>query len=1212
MAQSTVDCSYIKGKTTLNQLELPTCYGYPDGSISVASQIIGLPTGLSITYYFDFGMPQSGNGLYYQVVKGGKHTIVTENTIDGCRDTLVINMPDRDSISVTTSIERVTCDELQGSFTAIAKGGTGVLDLSWNTTPILIKTPTINNIASGETRTITVIDENGCEVSKTLTMPAPLPLSVNTDVLDSRCFGDNSGSIALTPLNGFTPYSYKWTGPNGAPNTAITAKIENLKPGTYSVTVNDGKICSFVGSFDIKEAAEIIFDEVKIGTASCQTTTDGHITVKVVGGTAPYNYLWSNGATTPRIENLSGGNYKILVNDAIGCKVDSTIKVALQYPYTTTKQITSTTCHDKTDGTAEVNPLGGTNPFKYQWSDGKSQVTNKAIDLAAGLYYVTTTDAYGCLAIDTVVIGKPDELKLTLVATPVTCHDSNDGSITATYTGGNGNVLYTWCDGQTTMDKTKTLLKAGVCKVVIRDDKSCVATDSIEVKAPLPLKIDNIIIEPIKCFGDNNASAECIVSGGKPTYSFRWNDPNAQILAKANNLGKGDYKVVVSDANNCSVEGNVNIKEPVKIDFTTEVSSPKCFGDDSGNFTILPKGGTPKYSIKWTNGALNDTTFQLDKASAGVYQFTLTDGNGCKISDSLRILAPEKMLLELEQTQQGCHKAGTNILAIKDLSGGTPGYQYEWNNGSTNQMLTNISAAKYTLTVTDANLCTVVADYNVKDLDSIYVELAFVKPTCNGAKDGQIAVTFVSGGIGTAGNVSDYTYYWDSTPQQFTALAEELAGGRKYEVVVADGQGCKGKASLLLGQPSLILLKTIATDVKCFEGTDGTAEVTAKGDNPFISYQWNDSQSQTTATATALKEGTYKVVVTDDKGCTATDVAVINAPTAIELAKKTIVNNKCFNQLAGSITVETRGGTEPYNYEWSNKENSNKVSELKAGSYTLTITDKNACKSINAFVITEPDPIEVTANTTDVTCFDLKDGTISIKAKGGTAPYKYSADGAIYNGRSIVVGLRAGNYNVYVKDINDCINDATVTVSQPDKFELEVIGDTTLYYGLTAPLATSYKNNVGEVRFEWTAPSNDWLSCLTCPKVDVKAKTTSTIYVKAKDENNCKAEAFATIKLRRDKSVFVPTGFSPNNDKENDVLMIHGKNDVKVSFFRVFDRWGEMLFEAKDFQVNDPNIGWDGTYRGANMPAGSYVWFMQVEYPNGEKDNEKGSSMLLR
>jgi gliding motility-associated-like protein len=1198
------DCNYIKGFLSITTILKPTCYGGSDASILANAIGSGGSGGVSINYYID-GMPNTIPSPIFNNLTSGWHVIISESSQDKCRDTLKVFIPEPDSIDLKVKIDTVSC--LLGSFTAVASGGNpGPLDIFWNTQPLATHSPTLGNIAQGETWTVTAKDVRQCTKSLTVTMPAPNPLKVNVVVQDAKCKGEAAGNIFLYP-DGTPPYSYKWADSNGnLPST--DDKLLKIAAGNYFVTITDASSCTYTNQLTVKDGVEIKLDK-KVSTASCTTSNDGAIEIIASGGSTPYTYLWSNNATTAKIEKLSGGNYKIVVLDGNGCRAEETISVAFLYPYSTVKSITNTTCHDTKDGVAEITPIGGTSPFTYIWSDSKNQTNSKAIDLEPGTYFVTATDAYKCIHIDTLTISKPTPLALSMQATAAKCHDSKDGGVVAQVSGGNGNYLVKWCDGFFGLNRDN--LPGGLCDVTVTDDKGCVLNDVIDIPKPTKLTIDDIIITDVNCFGETNGALEGQVSGGTSPYNYQWNDANMQLLPKATNLNKGNYTLRISDANGCTTTKSADVNEPTQLTALAQVSSPKCFGDANGSFELIADGGNGQYKYTWSIGTVVNSTSKQTNVASGNYSFTITDAKNCSITDTFVLNDPQPISFDIVQTFRSCAGQNQNTAEVKNIQGGSPTFKYEWSNGQNQDKAINLPEGIIAVTITDNNLCNATKDITIQELDSIQATLQFLSPSCYGFRDGEAGVITVKGGIGND-IPSNYSYVWNTTPIQTTQFVYDIIGNRKYEVIITDAQGCIGSSSIFVFQPNPIVLSTKKVDAKCYDSQDGEIEVVATSDNPNFLYEWNDSNKQTDAKAIGLKAGDYTVTVTDGKNCTATTSVKINQPPAIQITNAKLTNNKCFGDIVGSIALSAEGGIGTLKYAWINKENTPNISQLKAGTYSVTISDSNQCNVIKDYTITEPAELQIGLDPTDVTCFGLKNGAIEISAKGGTKPYSYSSNGSDFNGLGKLVGLTAGNYDVYVKDINGCINVSTVAVEQPDKFEVEILDDVTVAFGEVAELKAEYKNNVGKVQLKWSSPAEEVLNCKICEDVTVKTKTTTTINLEVTDQNGCKAEDFAVVAVIKEGEIFVPTGFSPNNDGKNEKLMVHGKSNIKILSFRVYDRWGEMIFEVKDFKPNDDAYGWDGTFRGTNMPSGAYAWVIEVEYPSGDTEKTRGGTTLLR
>ena len=221
-------------------------------------------------------------------------------------------------------------------------------------------------------------------------------------------------------------------------------------------------------------------------------------------------------------------------------------------------------------------------------------------------------------------------------------------------------------------------------------------------------------------------------------------------------------------------------------------------------------------------------------------------------------------------------------------------------------------------------------------------------------------------------------------------------------------------------------------------------------------------------------------------------------------------------------------------------------------------------------------------------------------------------NGKDYNGISQIVGVKAGKYDVYVKDANNCIWFDNVTVASPPRFMVEASPDITINLGDKIPLFANVSNNRGTVTLTWRQPYDSTLSCLKCPNPFAKPMSTILYVVNGVDTIGCTASDSVKVTVQKPRNVLVPTGFTPNEDQINDILVVHGRTGTIIKVFRIYDRWGEMLYEAKEFKVNDESFGWDGKFRGQYMNTGQYVWYLEAQYIDGATEIYKGHTTLLR
>ena len=1192
-------------KVTITSLTPPTCYGDTDGSIAIQYEGLSTTGATPILQYQVDNGPLYSQPIITGTVSGGNHLLFANDIANGCKDTLMFFMPQPDSITLNVAIDTARCSNNNlGKFTALPTGGTGIFSYYWSTFPGTT-TATLNNVFGNVTRNILVTDAKGCKRDKNVTMPLISGLLASPKIDSIKCYGANSAKITLNIGAATVPVVYKWK-KNNVNFGGNTGSIASLSPAVYTVTVTDASACTYTNSFTITEPLPLKIDAI-VKKASC-TAPDGEITVTAKGGTPNYTYLWNyQNAKTQTISGLGAGNFTVKVTDKNNCTLDSTYIIPVTNNLNATIQANNTKCNTSNDGEISITIVGG-GTATYAWSDPNKQTTATAKNLAAGTYTVTITDPSGCTLEKTADVQKAVSITFQLTPTAAKCFNSTTEKITANANGGNGGFTYTWNTSATGASIDK--LSPGVYSATVTDAKGCTAEEKTTITSPSAIKFSNLKTVDVKCFGDNNGEASINATGGTGVFTYKWSDPNAQITNKSINLAAGNYEVSATDANGCVLSKTVEIKTPDKIQNTLTVKMPKCNNSIDGEISTSASGGLAPYTYVWEN--LLAKTPAIQNVNSGFYTVSITDKNKCQVTDTVTLINPPKLNLVLSQVEKSC--AGlSNSATVVDVQGGISPFTYLWDdkNKTTDKLLSKIAKGTYTVAVTDANKCQTTASISVTEQDSIIANLVFVKPTCFEKTDGQIGISIIKGGAGN-GDLTKYNYTWNTSPPQIAPQITDLKGGKNYIVSLSDNVGCKGVATVFLPQPAAITLTPNIKQVKCFDGKDGEITIVAKGENPNFSYTWSHDPNNKINTSTDLISGDYIINVTDDKNCEATATIKMVEPEPLSLASKTVKNNLCFGEEKGEIKVTTNGGVGGYKYLWSNGFKVDKITELKAGKYTITVNDINNCLVSETIQIKEPEELGFEVETKSVTCFGGKDGRAKFVPQGGTKPFLYSINGTNYNGKSELAGLASGTYTLYMKDNNGCISSQDLAIVEPDKFTIKPTPDTSIYYGKSVTLSAVPSNNQGNVTLDWATPSKESISCTKCDSAIVTAKISMSVILKATDEKGCVATGITNIQIVRSKDVFVPTGFSPNFDTNNDKLIIHGREGTKVLWFRVYDRWGEQVFENTNFDVNCMMCGWDGSFRGSAMPSGTYIWTAEVEAINGEHNLLKGNVTVVR
>lgn len=932
-------------------------------------------------------------------------------------------------------------------------------------------------------------------------------------------------------------------------------------------------------------------------------------------------YLSCSNCPTPNAAPDQNTTFTVQIDDNYGCTTSNTASIDVF-----SSPAPQASCNPLVNGMLEINwpALQDADYYEININGNGWQQVNQTT-YSAGPFqggssptievraFFSATSCYSDIS-TTICQVLACDLLTTVDVTSPTCVDAENGEAIVHTSNGTPPYLYSLNGGAFGPDSTFSNLPNGNYSVIVMDGMNCRDTVDFSVVGQTGFTIDMQVVNHVSCFGGSDGRATVNLTGATSPVDFQWNDPLMQGTQTASNLSGGQYSVTVTDANNCEGSGSVIINEPPELNLRVSVTDVDCYGANSGSIRVIPSGGVPPHTYNWNDPA-GQTTPTARNLAPGNYTVTVTDANGCQKTIGGQINEPASALvINVVQSRESCF-GKNNSQAMVSASGGTGNnYLIYWENGDNTTTVNNLRNDEfYSVTVQDENGCTAIDSVFITQLDSITINTTAIAPTCFDGADGRIGVTFVEGG----NPAGVYDYEWDNG--ETGPLLTGLIGNWYYTVTVSDIQGCTGKKTIYVDRPEEIQFDINKTDVACFNGTEGNITLSnITGEHPIQSYQWDaNTGNQTGPSAMNLAAGRYFVTLTDTVGCTKTQSVEIKQPSAIEITFE-VVDNDCYGDNKGEISASVKGGV-PYNngplylLDWSNGQAGFELEGLNTGLYTVTVQDQNNCIKTGEVEVGSAPAMEGNLEAENVSCNGDRDGRITIDVEGGKIPLSYSLDGVKFNGSPVLIGLPAGSYTVYVKDANDCVWIDQTFIREPAPFTVDA-GPSAIeiFEGESVQLQAVVENGVGNVQLSWTEPFGGTLSCLNCPNPVATPSNSLRYQLYGVDENGCEAEDMIAIWVKKERIVMVPTGFSPNGDNTNDLLLVHGKEGTYVNSFRVFNRWGELVFETGDFYVNDKNTGWDGRFRGKDLHSGVYIWHLEVEYEDGAVDNISGETTLLR
>ena len=1055
------------------------------------------------------------------------------------------------------------------------------------------------------TYTAYISDASGCQRQMNVVVGAPPPLSIALVETPPTCFGGDNGALRATVSGGIPPYHYLWNDPQNQ----TSPHAVNLRAGIYALTVSDRNGCTATATATLNSPTEIVVSVTAVA-ARCHGEASGVAAVTTSGGIGPYQYQWANGQTTSVAAGLPAGFHGVTITDAVGCAKATFALITQPPPLMLSTTTVEPTCANRTDGSASVSAQGGTGAFSYIWSTTPLQHTATAVNLAAGTYTVTVGDQNSCTATATVTLQAPSPIAVALAVEDVRCHGQTSGTISATAQGGIGTLSYTWSTTPAQTTATAVQLAAGTYTVTVSDLNACSTTASATVTQPAPLAL-KLIPQPIRCFGESSGSLFTDASGGIGPYTYAWS--SGETTADLSQKAAGTYTLTLTDANGCTATAVASLEQPPALQWVAQQRDIACHGQLTGRLSISPIGGTPPYTALWSGpGVSGLTLLTLDQLGPGQYALTLTDANGCTQTEAFVLTQPPAPLtLTLIPTVDTLCAEQARQSVAAEAAGGMPPYTYSWSTGGSTISSALLPPGSHTVTVSDANGCTTTAETQIAQLPVLSVQVSLEKVDCAHGGSAVVSGAFYGSVPAEMGHLA---FQWSTSPPQTGLRATGLAPDHTYTVTATDARGCTAVQSIAI--PAALTVRTAivrATPPRCFGSADGQLTASAWGGTPPYTYTWSSHGTPADSTASGLRAGVYTVTVSDRAGCTGTASITLTQPTALK-ARLQAEAVRCHGENSGAISAAPEGGTPPYQFAWPNGQSTPRITHLSAGTYTLTLTDAHGCTLAASANVLQPPPLLGTAIPQGTLCFGAHTGQIALNAQGGTPPYRYALNGTAWKGSALQIGLPAGVYEPQIADQNGCtIALPPVVLEQRPPLTVTIGPDTILRFGQSIALQTTVSNAQPPLQYAWSAEDGPWLSCTHCPNPTVQGLAfTRWFTLQVTDALGCLGVGRLRLEVEKHWSAQVPTAFSPNGDGVNDLLIVHGSPGGRVLSFDLYDRWGEHVFSAVNFAVDDPDVGWDGTLRGQPLNPGVFVWVLQVEWPDGSRETLHGQTMLVR
>ncbi len=1045
------------------------CSNTPEGS---ATAIV---TGGTPNFSYSWDDPLNQTTPTANNLQAGVYNVVVED-INGCIATNSIEIFEPSPMQGSPFSDPSDCIGTTGSARVFPlSGGAPPYIHSWNTGATSVS---LSSVPGGVIYTDTIRDSNGC----ILVVDVPVseaggPTSATLTANQINCFDSCNGSVAVAGvLGGLPPYNYLWNDPSAS----TTSMVTDLCTDTLLVIIEDANGCAYIPPRIIIGQPDEIEPNLTVIDESCIGASNGTIASNPSGGNAPYEFIWMDGSDNPTLTDLTQGNYSLTITDVNNCSKPISTSINVSPNLNVSIVSTNVNCNGDETGSLEATVTGGISPIAYQWGVNANNATNNTVNnLSEGTYNLTVTDNAGCTVEESAVIQQNDEIISVATITNTLCGFSQ-GEVTTTTSGGTSPYSYNWLVGGQSSSSISSQL-AGIYPLVITDFLGCRDTFVYVVTNTNGPTLTKSITN-VTCFDGNNGSATIAASEGTPPYSYNW-VPNISSDSAISNVTAGEYYVEVTDANNCSSIDTVVISEPLEITVDFTKSDPLCNGSSDGQILATISNAIVPVTYAWDNG---DNVPFITDLNAGSYSITVQDARGCQSTQTINLVNPEVITISETIKDLDCDNDASGQILVS-ATGGTPGYSFDWNNGTNGPVISNLDSGSYTVIVTDDNNCTTSGMYVVNEPNPIEINSVINNTNC-GLSFGSITAT-PSGGVGA------YLYSW-SPGASITGNLSSLSAG-VYQLTITDANDCRATEIFNITNTDGPIVSVINDTLNCYQGTNGIlTAVVSGGSSPTYSYVWNDVNLQNTATASGLTNGLYQVIVTDDNNCPTIGTAEVVQPEQL-IADYTFVNPDCNTLCDLEATITTTGGTGNYNFIWPANAASQTTAtaiNLCGGNYIVTITDGNLCEIQTLIELVDTSSLDAQIDFNNISCNNNMDGYASVTAMDGLAPYSFTWSNSSSN--PFISNLDAGTFIVTVTDQQGCEVIDSVVITQPTELTTVTTSTDILCSGDISGSANTIVNG-GSAPYQYNWSPNGGTTS------SISNLENTTHYVTITDNNGC-------------------------------------------------------------------------------------------------------------
>ncbi len=966
------------------------------------------PFSYDLTYYFDSNLPNT----YFFCVKDSA----------GCTAVSSIELTVGEPLVFEFETEANECiGDTDGSINITISGGTApfrvVVNNQSDTLLLAGNSYFMDELVSGTYR-VEIIDARDCAIAQDIVVPSLSNLSLDAQIVDvGPCSYSENGSISVNPSGGIAPYNihFLWDDDQVTMEEGEGPVVkEGLAVGDYSVIVTDNLGCALQFVYGVSGPIELSV-VTSIQNATCEAVADGSISIlSFTPASAQLQYsIGGDFVSDANFADLATGAYVLTVKDEFDCILEVPFDIGVMRVMTATAIPVDPDCFETATGQINISASNTALLLSYSLNQGPlvgSFGNSFTIpDLTEGTYDVRIYDAVGCFVdIENITLVDPPQLLLSIEITEDANCDSFEGTLTGTPEGGTPPYTFQWNGNPLLNSPVLQNVPPVIQLLQVTDSKGCTETASETISFFPEMSTSVTQLSPEFCDrSDGWITVQTI--GGLSPLQYTWSHDPSINDTSVEGLTAGIYTLTITDANLCTdvLEIEVPFVEAVQLSWSNVI--PAYCVDGTGSLEVMGAQAPTPYVYEWSH----DPNLSLPIAEnlfSDTYTVTVTDGNLCSslISEDIDYFPPPQ--LELTYTFSNCNADNGDIAVAVRQNTGTAPFQYTWSHDPTlnANIAPDLAPGTYFVTVTDVHGCTAVASQYIGEIPGPVVQPFITSSTC-GEANGSVSLS-INGGV------SPYQVSWNNG---MTGLFVEGLAEGMYTFTLTDFYGCETSVMIQMnGSNGIDEVQVAAIDSYC-NNNSGVISLSVEGGVAPYQYQWNHNALLQGAQAFQLGEGIYQVTVTDNQGCTFVISKEIHLVPAPSIAVLDVQNSLCRDG-NGLIYIEGSGQGD-LQYEWTSGVSNGPLADmLSAGTYRVTVTDENACTTIENFIILADPELELIIMDEGPDVCGTHSGFLSLEVifAEGTVSYEWGHDPS-YQGNTIT-GLSAGIYDVTVTDDNDC------------------------------------------------------------------------------------------------------------------------------------------------------------------------------------------------